>query len=138
MLGPGLVSKDDRTLESSAPGRSLRLDVVALTTPSAASPKIWQSGLARLVAQLNAISIDTARTASGALAAPSRCMSVRSASIADRPDDGPTAHHWEQEQAERLSKGFLLEQCRGLGLHCATAFLSRLVTTRALRRRHCL
>jgi hypothetical protein len=64
--GPGLVSKDDRTLESSAPGRSLRLDLVALTTPSAASPKMWQSGLAGLVTQLNTVSIDGARAASRA------------------------------------------------------------------------
>jgi hypothetical protein len=66
MQGPGLVSKDDRTLESSAPGRSLRLDLIALTIPSEASPQIWRSGLARLVTQLDAIPIDRARVASSA------------------------------------------------------------------------
>jgi len=66
LVGPGLASKDDRTLESSTPGRNLRLDLIALTTPPVASPEIWQSSLARLVNELNTISIDTARAASGA------------------------------------------------------------------------
>lgn len=64
LQGPKLVSKDDRTLESSEPGRNLRLDLIALTTPSAASPELWQSRLARLASQLNAIPIDAARAAS--------------------------------------------------------------------------
>jgi alpha-L-fucosidase 2 len=64
LQGPGLVSKDDRTLESSAPGRRLRLDLIALTTPPAASPEVWQSGLAHLVTQLDAFPIDAAHVAS--------------------------------------------------------------------------
>jgi hypothetical protein len=64
LLGPGLVTKDDRTLVSAAPGRKLRLDLVALTTPEAASPEEWTSGLDRLVRQLNAISMEGARAAS--------------------------------------------------------------------------
>ena len=37
LQGPGLVSLNDRTLESSSPGRNHRLDIIALTTPPAAS-----------------------------------------------------------------------------------------------------
>lgn len=64
LFGPGLVSKDDRTLVSAAPSRELRLDVVALTMPSAASPQMWKLTLDRLVSQVNAISISTSRAAS--------------------------------------------------------------------------
>ena len=66
LQGPGLVSRDDHTLESSVPGRHLRLDLIALTTPPAASPKMWQSDITRLANQLNAIPIDAARGASSA------------------------------------------------------------------------
>ena len=64
LLGPELVSKDDRTLMSAKPGRKLRLDLVALTTPDAASPQEWKSSLDRLANQLNANSIEGARAAS--------------------------------------------------------------------------
>jgi hypothetical protein len=64
LLGPGLVSKDDRTLASAAPSRKLRPDVVALTTPQAASPQAWKASLDRLTNQLNAMPIDTTRAAS--------------------------------------------------------------------------
>ena len=64
LLGPGLVSKDDRTLESAAPRRKLSLDLVALTTPNAPSPEEWKSNLDHLTGQLNAISIRSMRAAS--------------------------------------------------------------------------
>ncbi len=64
LLGPELVSKDDRTLESAEPRRKLRVDLVALTTPDAASPEEWKSSLDRLVNQVNAISINGARASS--------------------------------------------------------------------------
>ncbi|MGD0940215.1 MAG: DUF5703 domain-containing protein [Terracidiphilus sp.] len=64
LQGPGLVSRGDRSLESQKPSRDLRLDLIAFTTPSAASPKIWQSGLSRFANNLNAIPIDAARAAS--------------------------------------------------------------------------
>jgi hypothetical protein len=66
LQGTGLVSKDDRTLLSSAPSSHLRLDLIALTTASAASPEQWQSDLEQLVDRLKAIPIDDARTASRA------------------------------------------------------------------------
>lgn len=65
LFGPGLVGKDERTLVSAAPNRKLRLDLVALTIPHAASPQAWKSSLDRLAQQLNAIPIDAARAASG-------------------------------------------------------------------------
>src|SRR3954454_19192279 len=64
LLGPGLVSKDDRTLTSARPSRKLRLDLVALTTANAASPEEWKSSLERLANQLNASSINGAHAAS--------------------------------------------------------------------------
>jgi hypothetical protein len=65
LFGPGLVGKDDRTLVSAAPSRKLRLDLVALTLPHAASPQAWKSSLDHLAQQLNAIPIGAARAASG-------------------------------------------------------------------------
>jgi alpha-L-fucosidase 2 len=64
LLGTGLVSKDDHTLASAAPGRKLRLDLVALTTSQAASPQAWKSSLDRLTSQVDAVPINTARAAS--------------------------------------------------------------------------
>jgi alpha-L-fucosidase 2 len=64
LLGPGLVTKDDHTLASATPSRKLRLDLVALTTPPAASPQAWKASLDRLTTQFNAMPIDTTRAAS--------------------------------------------------------------------------
>jgi alpha-L-fucosidase 2 len=64
LLSKGLVSKDDRTLVSPVPTHMLRVDVVALTIPHAHSPVAWKSSLDRLVNEVNAIPIGTARNAS--------------------------------------------------------------------------
>jgi alpha-L-fucosidase 2 len=64
LLGPGLVTKDDRMLETATPSRRLRLDLVALTMPYAASPQAWRSSLDRLASDLNSVPIDAARVAS--------------------------------------------------------------------------
>lgn len=64
LLGPGLVSRNDHTLESAAPQRNLRLDLVALTIPQAASPEDWNARVSRLVQQVDAIPIAAARKAS--------------------------------------------------------------------------
>lgn len=66
LQGPGMASQDDHTLESSSPSRSLRLDIFALTTSSAASAETWQSSFGRLANQINDVPIDAARTASSA------------------------------------------------------------------------
>ncbi len=49
MTGPGMVSINDRTLKSSAARRDFRVDLIALTTTSAASPVAWQDRLNSLV-----------------------------------------------------------------------------------------
>lgn len=64
IFGPGLVSRDDRTLESGEARRKLGLDLVALTTADSASPEAWEASLNSLVNQVKAISINGARAAS--------------------------------------------------------------------------
>ena len=61
LTGPGLVSGDDRTLKSAAPGQSLRLDLVALTETGLASPEAWKSDIDSLVKRVNAVPLGTAR-----------------------------------------------------------------------------
>jgi len=63
LTGPGLVSSDDHTMKSAAPERSLQLDVIGLTETGAASPEAWKSDLDSLVKKVNAVPIDSARTA---------------------------------------------------------------------------
>jgi hypothetical protein len=63
LTGPGLVSDDDRTLKSTVPGRSLRLDLIGLTKTGATSPKAWKSDLDSLVKRVSAVPIDSARVA---------------------------------------------------------------------------
>jgi alpha-L-fucosidase 2 len=63
MAGPGLVSGDDHTLKSAAPGRILRLDLIGLTKTAAASPEAWQSDLDLLAKKVSAVPIESARKA---------------------------------------------------------------------------
>jgi alpha-L-fucosidase 2 len=63
LTGPGLASSDDHTLKSTEPGRSLRLDLVALTKADAASPEAWKSDMDSLVKRVNLIPLDSARAA---------------------------------------------------------------------------
>ncbi|MGA2847577.1 MAG: DUF5703 domain-containing protein [Terracidiphilus sp.] len=63
LTGPGLMSTDDRTLKSEVPGRSLRLDLIALTTTATVSPEAWTSDIASLVEKVNAVPLATAWTA---------------------------------------------------------------------------
>ena len=60
--GDGLASSDDHTLKSIAPGRNLRLDLVALTETQADSAEGWRNQLDALVKEVGAISLDTAWT----------------------------------------------------------------------------
>jgi hypothetical protein len=62
MKGPGLVSANDRTLQSSRPQSDFRLDLYALTKqPSQLSD--WQVALAKTIASADATPLETARTA---------------------------------------------------------------------------
>jgi hypothetical protein len=63
LTGPGLVSTDDHTLKSAAPGRTLRLDLIGLTKTAAASPAAWKSDLDSLVRKVNAVPLESARRA---------------------------------------------------------------------------
>jgi alpha-L-fucosidase 2 len=63
LSGSGLKSAGDRSLQSSVPSRTPRLDLVALTTPQAASPQAWQAGLDALARQVNNLPIEVARAA---------------------------------------------------------------------------
>jgi alpha-L-fucosidase 2 len=63
LTGPGLASSDDHTLKSTAPGQSLRLDLIGLTKTGAASPEAWKADLDSLVEKANAVPLDSARTA---------------------------------------------------------------------------
>ena len=60
LTAPGLVSTDDHTLKSEVPGRSLRLDLVALTETGASSPKLWKSDIDSLVKKVNAVPLGRA------------------------------------------------------------------------------
>jgi hypothetical protein len=64
LLGPGLITKSDRTLASSAPSTRVRVDLVALTTAPAASPQQWKSALDSMTDQVSAVPINIARAAS--------------------------------------------------------------------------
>jgi len=60
LSGPGLESNDDHTLISRAPGRNLRLDLVALTATSVDSPQVWRHQLDALVQQVSAVKLKKA------------------------------------------------------------------------------
>ena len=60
VTGPGLVSSDDHTLKSAAPGRSLRLDLIGLTKTETVSPEAWKSDIDSLVEKVNAVPLGTA------------------------------------------------------------------------------
>lgn len=66
LLGPGLANQGQRALASQQPGRTLRLDLVALTQAPAASPEAWRQSLEALVARVEAVPIAAARKASAA------------------------------------------------------------------------
>jgi alpha-L-fucosidase 2 len=63
LSGPELISSGDHAMKSSAPERSLRLDVIGLTQTGAASPEAWKADLDSLVKRVSAIPIDSARAA---------------------------------------------------------------------------
>ena len=63
LAGPGLVSSDDRTLKSSAPGQDLRVDLIALTQQKAASPGTCRASLDGLAGEVHGIEIEQARRA---------------------------------------------------------------------------
>jgi hypothetical protein len=63
LSGPGLVSRDDHTLQSSTPGQELRLDLYALTQEQAASPRSWETNLDALVKEVDRVKIGQARQA---------------------------------------------------------------------------
>ena len=60
MAGPGLVSGDDHTLKSEAPGQILRLDLIELTKKGTVSPEAWKSDIDSLVEKVNAVPLGTA------------------------------------------------------------------------------
>jgi alpha-L-fucosidase 2 len=60
LTGPGLVSSDDHTLKSSAPGQNFRLDLIALTQRQAGSVQDWQSNLEALVTEANGADLQPA------------------------------------------------------------------------------
>ena len=59
LAGPGLVSLDNRTVQS-APGLNLRLDLVALTETQVASPREWQADIGLLVGKIEGINLESA------------------------------------------------------------------------------
>jgi len=60
LTGPGLLSRDDHTLESAAPARNPRLDLIALTKTATVSPDAWKSDVDSLVEKVNAVPLGTA------------------------------------------------------------------------------
>jgi len=63
LRGPGMANADGRALQTSAPSRTLRLDLIALTTPQATSAEAWQAGLDAVARQVNAVPLETALAA---------------------------------------------------------------------------
>jgi alpha-L-fucosidase 2 len=63
LLGPGLVSRDDHTLQSTATSQNVRLDIVALTQKQCDSPKAWQAAMDSLISQTSAVDLAAARSA---------------------------------------------------------------------------
>ncbi|HEY6467361.1 MAG TPA: DUF5703 domain-containing protein [Candidatus Acidoferrales bacterium] len=63
LMGPALANVDNQTLKSRSASRTVRLDLVALTTTQTASGDAWRSALDSLVKQVNAVPIATAWTA---------------------------------------------------------------------------
>ncbi len=62
MKGPGLVSSDDQTLQTTAAAKSLRLDLFALSGQTD-SPETWRADLGKVVASIEAVNINAARKA---------------------------------------------------------------------------
>ena len=60
LTGPGLVSAGDRALQSSAPAKSLRVDLVALTQTQVDSPESWRKQMDSLVAKNKSASLKKA------------------------------------------------------------------------------
>lgn len=58
--GPGFRSVDERTLASSAPARSIRLDLTVLTQTNVESAADWQTDLEQLVQQINSTGLAAA------------------------------------------------------------------------------
>jgi alpha-L-fucosidase 2 len=63
LTGPGLLSDGNNTLKLTAPGRNLRIDLIALTEEQAASPVAWKTDLDSLVKLMNEIPLADARAA---------------------------------------------------------------------------
>ncbi len=60
LMGPGLVSRDDHTLESSAPGRYFRLDLSALTSLNTDSPETWAANADSLAGEMARLNLERA------------------------------------------------------------------------------
>ncbi len=63
LAGPGLVSCNDQTLQSTAPRRDFRLDLIALTQRAVDSPKAWKTALDSLVKAMNQLDLAEVRLA---------------------------------------------------------------------------
>jgi hypothetical protein len=63
LSGPGLVSKDEHTLQSSSPSREFRVDLYALTQEQAASPQVWETSMDSLVKEVDSVELKRARQA---------------------------------------------------------------------------
>ncbi len=63
LLGPGLVARDEKTLQSVAATRDVRLDVVALGKENCPSPAAWRSGLEALIQETDRVDLAAARSA---------------------------------------------------------------------------
>jgi len=60
LSGPGLVSKDEHTLVSSAAAQEFRLDLYALTQEQATSPQSWQTSLNSLISEVDRVKLKQA------------------------------------------------------------------------------
>jgi hypothetical protein len=63
LIGPGLVSVGDHTLQSSTPGKNLRLNLIALTRANVESPESWRKQMDSLVAKNRPADLKKAFTA---------------------------------------------------------------------------
>jgi alpha-L-fucosidase 2 len=61
MKGPGLVSSNDKTLQTTSPNKRLRLDLYGLTEQPIDSAEAWRSGVVKTAAAVDAVDIETAR-----------------------------------------------------------------------------
>jgi alpha-L-fucosidase 2 len=60
LTGPDLVSADNHTLKSSAPGKNFRLNLYALTEENVASPQAWENDLNSLAGKMGHVNLKRA------------------------------------------------------------------------------